>query len=275
MALDRREFLAVTTGAGISALAGEVAAEEMMNDKVADTALDFLKQYSTTALESAVALLGGSHKDVVFTQPGLLRRFASTERLVGYAVTAKFSTDADDARGRRENVDYYNYIFKQPGPKVAVSLDVSAQPGSGSSWGRVNANLHQALGCRGVITNGGVRDIEEFAKIGFQVFSAHLTVGHGNPHIISFGEPIELLGAGIRPGDVVCADQHGVIVIPPDALPHIADAVAEGERRVAPVIAYCQAPGFTVAGLIEMQQKHLKNAPAWKPGKRSPSRSDD
>lgn len=272
MALNRREFLAVTTGASISALAGEVATEETMNDKTASTALDFLKQYPTTVLESAVALIRGGHKDVVCTQPGLLRRFASTERLVGYAVTARFSTDADDARGRRENVDYFHYIFKQPGPKVAISLDVSAQAGSGSSWGRVNANIHRALGCRGVITNGGVRDIEQFAKIGFQVFSAHLTVGHGNPHIISFGEPVELLGAAVRPGDVVCADQHGVIVIPPDALPHIADAVAEGERRVAPVIAYCQSPGFTVAGLIERQQKHMKNAPAWQPGnKRKPT----
>ena len=134
--------------------------------------LDFLKGYSTTQLESAVALFKLRARNDGVTLPGLQQRFPALGRLVGYAVTCVFSTDADDARGRRENVDYWNFLHHLAGPKVVIALDASAQAASGSTFGRLNANIHRALGCRGVITNGGVRDIDDFQKLGLHVFSA-------------------------------------------------------------------------------------------------------
>lgn len=227
--------------------------------------LDFLKKYSTTQLESAIALFKLRARNEGATLPGLRQRFPGLGRMVGYAVTCVFSTDADDARGRRENLDYWNYLHHVAGPKVVIAVDASAQPASGSTFGKLNANIHRALGCRGVITNGGVRDIYEFQKLGLQVFSSHLTTLHGNPHFISFGEPVSLHSATFKTGEVVCADEHGVISIPQEALRHIAEAVAEIERRLSPVIAYCQSPGFDPAGLNEAINKHMKNAPEWKP----------
>lgn len=236
-----------------------------MMDKTETHELDFLKKYSTTELESAVSLFKLRPREAGVTLPGLQQRFPHLGRLVGYAVTCTFSTDAEDARGRKENFDYWNFVHHLAGPKV-VALDASAQPASGSTFGRLNAHIHRALGCRGVITNGGVRDIGEFKKLGLHVFSSHLTVRHGNPHFIKYGEQVDLLGATFRTGEVICADQHGVISIPRETLPHIAGAVAEIERRLNPVLAFCNAPQFTPAGLAEVVDKHMKNAPAWKPG---------
>ena len=227
--------------------------------------LDFLQGYSTTQLESAVALFKLRARNDGVTLPGLQQRFPALGRLVGYAVTCVFSTDADDARGRRENVDYWNFLHHLPGPKVVIALDASAQAASGSTFGRLNANIHRALGCRGVITNGGVRDIDDFQKLGLHVFSSHLTTRHGNPHFISFGKPVTLHGATFKTGEVVCADEHGVITIPSEALPHIAGAVDEIERRLSPVLAYCRSTGFDAAGLDEAINQHMKNAPEWKP----------
>lgn len=241
--------------------------EQTMTEKRGGKELDFLMNYPTTLLESAVSLIKGTHDGISFTRPGLERRFPKTERLVGYAVTSLFSTDLDDARGRRDNLNYWNYAYGVPGPKVAISVDASREPGSGSSWGQLNAHIHKALGCRGVLTNGGVRDIGQFEALGFQVFSSHLTIGHGNPHFIAFGDAVTLAGVTFRSGDVVCADEHGAIVIPKSALPDIDEAVAEVTRRVGAVARYCSSSDFTPAGLAEAA-KSTKPTTPWKPSRR-------
>ncbi|MDX2031287.1 MAG: RraA family protein [Blastocatellia bacterium] len=216
-------------------------------------------------MESALALFKLRTRNEGVTLPGLLPRVPGLGRLVGYAVTCTFSTDADDDRGRRDNFDYWNYLHHVAGPKVVIALDASAQPATGSTFGQLNANIHRALGCRGVVTNGGIRDIDEFQKLGLHVFAAHLTTRHGNPHFLNFGEAVTLHGATFKTGEVICADEHGVISIPREALPHLEDAVAEIERRLAPVLAYCQSTGFDAAGLNDVINQHMKGAPEWKP----------
>jgi regulator of RNase E activity RraA len=268
---NRREFLA---GAGAALLAAtanlsfsSAQSNKNMSNTVTDDKIDFLKKYPTSLLESAIYLLKGTHSGIALTRPGIDRRTANAERLVGYAVTSVFSTDPDDARGRRENLDYWNYVFNQPGPKIAVSLDASQEPGSGSSWGQQNAHIHRGLGCRGVLTNGGVRDIGVFREINFQVFSGSLTIGHGNPHFVDFAKPVTLSGATINSGDLICADEHGAIVIPTEMLPDIEEAAAETMRRVNLVAEYCRRAEFTPQGLSEVIKK-LRPATPWKPSRR-------
>lgn len=260
--LNRRSFLA-------SVSAGLLAANTNLanGNKVAamqDENIDFLKNYPTSLLENAIYLLKGTHAGITLTLPGLIWQTPSSQRLVGYAATSIFSTDPDDARGRRENADYWDYVFKNPAPKIAVSFDASKKPGKGSSWGQQNAHIHRGLGCRGVITNGGVRDIGVFREINFQVFSGSLTVGHGNPHFIDFGNPVTLYGATIKSSDIICADEHGVIVVPKEFLPNIEEAVLETARRVKIVAEYCQRKDFTPSGLADVL-KSLKPTTPWKP----------
>jgi regulator of RNase E activity RraA len=265
--LNRREFLAAAS-AGLlavnSAFPTNAQNKAMSNQK---NEIDFLEKYPTSLIESAISLITGTHSGIVFTRSGeLARRTSNAKRLVGYAVTCEFSTDADDERGRRENADYWNYVFKQSAPKIAVAVDVSRQPGSGSSWGQLNGHIHRALGCRGVLTNGGVRDINIFDEINFTVYAGSLTIGHGNPHFVRFGETVDLYGAKIGSGDCIAADEHGAIVVPKEHLPHIEEAAAEINRRVKSVADYCRAPDFSPAGLIEATKK-MKPAAAWKPSK--------
>lgn len=265
---NRREFLGGISAALLAINAQNVPANNKPDNKTMDSAvnnkIDFLKNYPTSLLESAIYLLKGTHEGIVVTRPGLERRTPSAERLVGYAVTSVYSTEPDDARGRRENLDYWNYVFSAPGPKIAVSVDAGKEPGNGSSWGQQNAHIHRGLGCRGVITNGGLRDIEVFGEIGLQVFSGSLTTGHGNPHFIDFGNSVTLYGAKINSGDIICADEHGAIVVPAEFLPAIEQAAAETLRRVTMVAEYCQRKDFSPPGLDEVIKK-LKPATPWKP----------
>lgn len=267
---NRREFLG-TLGISLTLLnsvSSFAQTNTNMSTKTAITTdIDFLKEYPTSLLESAIYLLKGTHDGIVLTRSGLKLQTAETERLVGYAVTSTFSTDPDDERGRQETSEYWEYVFSQQGPKIAVSFDSSKEPGSGSSWGQQNAHIHKGLGCRGVLTNGGVRDISVFQEIGFQVFLGSLTIEHGNPHFVEFGKPVNLYGALINSGDVVCADEHGAIVVLKEYLPDIEEAAAETLRRVNLVAEYCKKTDFTPQGLAEVIRS-LRPPTPWKPSKK-------
>ncbi|HEY8561632.1 MAG TPA: RraA family protein [Pyrinomonadaceae bacterium] len=258
---NRREFLGAVSAA---ALLGFDVQTTFAETGITENNLDFLKKYSTSLLESAIYLLKGTHDGITLTRPGLLRQTDASETLVGYAVTSVFSTDADDARGRRDNPDYWNYVFEETGPKIAVSVDASRSAGTGSSWGQQNAHIHKGLGCRGVLTNGGVRDIKVFREIGLEVFSASLTAAHGNPHFVEFGKTVALNGAKINSGDVVCADEHGAIVVPREYLPVIEQAAAETARRVSLVAEYSRRKDFSPAGLADVIKK-LRPTTPWRP----------
>ena len=231
--------------------------------------LDFLSRYPTTTIETAVHYLRIRPRHVGFVRADLPMQVPHLGLLAGYAVTAAVSTNEAKPFGARESFDYWNYVAHIAGPKVAVNVDIDPEPAIGSAFGRVTANAVKAFGCRGVVTNGAVRDIDDIERIGFHVFCKRLTVGHGTPHTVDFGKPVTLGGATINPGDVVCADRHGIIAFPTSALLHMEEALAEAERRVAPVISYCQQPGATPAGLAEVTAKHMKNLPPWEPRKKA------
>lgn len=230
---------------------------------------DFLTRYPTTHIESAVNLLGIRSRHDGFARMDFERPFPKLGRLVGYAVTSQVSTNDAKPLGSREPFEYWNYVAHIEGPKVAVAVDVDPEPAIGSAFGRVSAYAAKALGCRGIVTNGGVRDIDDIETLGFHVYCRRLTIGHGTPHTVNFGTPVTLGGATVNTGDVICADGHGMIVIPATALTHLQEALAENERRGAPVLKYCLAPGFTPAGLAEVVDKHMKKIPVWEPGKKA------
>ena len=66
-------------------------------------------------------------------------------------------------------IDYYEYVNSGDYPKISVIQDRSKNP-VGSFWGEVNANIHNRLGCLGVLTNGSVRDLDVIPK-NFQFLS--------------------------------------------------------------------------------------------------------
>ena len=258
--LNRREFFAAAglTLASASLISNYGAVDPMTND------LSFLSKYPTSLIESAIYLLKGTHDGIALTLPGLCRQTKGSGTIAGRAVTSVFSTDPDDERGRVDNRAYWEYAFSLPGSKIAVAQDTSRVPGSGSTWGRQNAHIHKGLGCIGVLTNGGIRDIDQFDAVGFAVFSASLTAGHGNPHFISYGKTVEIFGATFNSEDIVCIDEHGAVVIPKEMLPHIAEAADETLRRTNVVAEYAKRKDFTPKGLADVTRS-LRPATPWKP----------
>lgn len=138
--------------------------------------------------------------------------------MIGYAVTVVIepSNPAHRMATPLGGAEYRRYVGDIPGPKIVVVQDLDKPQVLGAFWGEVNANAHRVLGCIGTITDGGVRDLDEMANAGFKALARRLCVGHAFTHPVRWGCEVEVFGTKVSPGDLIHADKHGFMVIPPD-----------------------------------------------------------
>jgi regulator of RNase E activity RraA len=170
--------------------------------------------------------------------------------LVGHAAPALIRAERGPIEGHRASLfAWWDFVLSIPAPRVIVVHDLDDPRGQGAQWGEVQANIHKALGCAGVVTDGSVRDLDEVRALGFQFCAAHVSVSHANVHMVDFGIPVKVGGVWIRPGDLVHADQHGVVTIPPEVAARIPEAVRTVEALERRIIGACQAPDFSVERL--------------------------
>jgi regulator of RNase E activity RraA len=176
--------------------------------------------------------------------------------MVGYAVPCVIRAEQGPIEGHRASTyGWWDFVLTIPAPRVIVVHDLDDPRGQGAQWGEVQANIHRALGCVGVVTDGSVRDLDEVRALGFQFCAAHVSVSHANVHMVDFGIPIKVGGVPIKPGDLVHGDQHGVCTIPHDIAGKIPEAIAKVEADERQIISVCQSPGFTADKLKELYKR--------------------
>lgn len=136
--------------------------------------------------------------------------------MVGYAVTLVIEPSCGDHKSVANAwSDYRRYIASQPGPKIVVVQDRDKPNVIGSFWGEVNANVHRSLDCVGTIVDGAIRDVDEMTYAGFKALARRLCVGHAHSIPVQWGEPVEVFGTPVQPGQLIHADKHGFMVVPP------------------------------------------------------------
>ena len=105
-----------------------------------------------------------------------------------------------------------------------------------SSWGGIVSVGAAVRSVRGVITDGACRDVGQARELGFPVFArAQVPVtARGRLRQKSAGEPILVGDVTVRPGDVVMADEGGVVVVPRERATEVLDAAQRlAERETA------------------------------------------
>ncbi|MGH2374790.1 MAG: RraA family protein [bacterium] len=173
--------------------------------------------------------------------------FPELSPIVGYAVTALIRAERGPVEGHRASTfAYWDHVLSIPAPRVIVVHDLDDPRGQGAQWGEVQANIHKALGCVGVVTDGSVRDLDEVRALRFQFSAAHVSVSHANVHLVGFGIPVKVGGVWIQPGDLIHADQHGAVTIPLEIADRIPEAAARIEAEERRIIELCKSPEFSV-----------------------------
>ena len=215
--------------------------------------LDGLARYDTPTICNALEIVAPQRRAIGFTTRPLVCPFPQLPPIVGYARTATIRATAASsltpAEQSARRLAYYDYVGTGQGPRISVIQDIDGPDvGFGAFWGEVNSAVHKALGCLGVITDGSIRDIPQWAE-GFQALAGSVGPSHAHVHVSGFGEEIRVAGMTVLSGDLIHADSHGAVVIPLDIAAKVPDAAELCARRETPILEIARSADFTLARL--------------------------
>lgn len=215
------------------------------------------------AVSDLYEALPASERDAALMSPRM-RPLALGRRIAGPAVTARCPA--------RDNLMMHKAL------QLATSGDalvVSAAEPAGAQWGYLVAIYAERKNLAGVVVEGCIRDVDVLAEQQYPVWSTAISPAHPEKRGAgAVNVPIRCDGVLVHPGDVICADGDGVLVIRQQYLlaaietaelraGHEAEAVAAIENGKSLFELHDLEPAFAASGVREIEA-HWDDDPAGK-----------
>lgn len=249
--VDDRQRIDAWGSAAAAGLAPEFVLDEGLVAK--------LKQIGTATLSAQLRKRGLEN----MTLDGV-RATKHEARMVGRARTLRFIPRREDLFERAgSGHTAQKRAFDQLSAGDVLVIEARGELGSGTV-GDILALRAQVLHAAGVVTDGGVRDLDAINELSIPVFSggAHPAV-LGRKHVPwEIDVTISCGGAAVEPGDVIVGDADGLVVIPPPLVTQVVeDSMAQAleERYITQQVAR----GASVMGLYPMDEAARHNFERW------------
>jgi regulator of RNase E activity RraA len=225
-----------------------------MSDAPSDAALAALTQFDTPTICNALEVVMPGTRGQGYTVRPLVCGFPDALPVVGFARTAtiraRHASEQSAAAQRARRDDYYRFVDAGHKPSMIVIEDLDgAEAGYGAFWGEVQSAIHKGMGAVGLVTNGSIRDLPQWAP-DFQVLAGSIGPSHAFAHVDVFGLPVNVAGMHVRTGDLIHADRHGAVVVPLEAVAKLPDAARQVAAREAKILAVARAAGCTADKLV-------------------------
>ncbi|MET9914956.1 RraA family protein [Streptomyces sp. NPDC006476] len=138
-----------------------------------------------------------------------LRRLTGNEVVVGPAFTLRYETVTETSPGT-----IGDFIDEVPAGAVVV-IDNAGRDWC-SVWGDLVSTVAQARKVAGTVIDGACRDVAGSAQMAYSIWAAATCVksGRGRVRLAATQEPVTIRGVTVEPGDWVCADESGIVVVP-------------------------------------------------------------
>ena len=178
---------------------------------------------------------------------------ATGQQVVGPAVTLRYIPERNSVtqsfldKAKAKLADRDAYAVAEPGDVVVI--DAGGQ-GTVSCCGDLSATAAVARGIAGNIIDGGCRDVGHIRRIGLPVWSRGITPRTGKYRLeaAEINGPVTIAGVQVRPGDLIVADDSGIVVIPVEKAAEVLQKVRETIEKEDKVVDAVRR-GATVAEL--------------------------
>ncbi len=172
-------------------------------------AMELLTKVSTGMVKDALAM-SGIRGGIAGIRP--VRGFEDA-KVIGPAATVLFSSPRPDAPKLN------NYIvIEQTSPGSVLVIDGKGYDGHFA--GDHQGALAQKKGLAGIVVFGGARDLAGYRAIGMPLYCTG-SATRDKPaelQLTAYNVPVEIGGVLVRPGDIIIADEDGVVSIPAEAI---------------------------------------------------------
>ncbi len=177
-----------------------------------------LRALSTTEISDALDACGvaGALLAIKPLNPGT--------KLIGPAYTIQYSCYETKPESFKGAADYIDSV-----PAKSVIVIDNEGRGDCSAWGDIltQVALHKKIA--GTIVHGAVRDVACIRSARYPLYCTAICMSSGKNRVYKSNEqcPLTISGVTINPGDLICADDDGALVIP---LPLVDEVISKAEK---------------------------------------------
>ncbi len=166
-------------------------------------------QRASTGMVSDALLMSGIKSALVGIRP--VRGFEDS-KIIGPAATVTFSAPRPGA----PQLNNYRVIEACEAGSVLV---IDGQGFDGHFTGDNQGSLARRRGLAGIVVFGGARDLAGYREMGLPLYCTGSATGDkpADWKITAFNEPVKIGDVTVRPGDIILADEDGVVSIPAEA----------------------------------------------------------